>query len=178
MALYKGECLGVRAAALRFLAVAMTVSSSQAAQEAQLVPLHQQDSGPPNPCSPHLSAPCQASQQACSPAGLTAAALAGLELAPGDDDGGVQLQAPGQRRSSLAGPLLLQSNFAARQYAQGVWDFGVEQLLLQDSFWEQVPVLLQVQPMPCAGSPLDLTSRVGTGAVGILAFDVRRFAIL
>lgn len=141
VALHKGECLAVRAAALRFLAVAMTVSSFQAAQEAQLVPFHQQESGPPSPCSPHLSAP---RQQVYSPAGLTAVALAGLELAPADDDGGVQLQTPGQSRAGLAGPLFLQSDFGARQYSQGVWDFGVEQLLLQGSFWEQVPSLLQV----------------------------------
>ena len=145
MALLKDECLAVRAAALRFLAAAMTVSSSQAAQEAQLVPFRQQESGPPSPCSPHLSVPCQASEQVYSPAGLTAAALAGLKLAPADDGGGMQLQAmPGQSRSGLAGPLLLQSDFGAGQYSQGVWDFGVEQLLLQGSFWEQVPLLLQV----------------------------------
>ena len=135
----------MRAAALHFLSVAMAVSSSQAAQEAQLVPFHQQEPGSPSPCSPHLSVPRQASEQAYSPVGLTAGALAELELEPTDDDGGVQLQAmPRQSRSGLAGPLLLQSDFGARQYSQGVWDFGVEHLLLQGSFWEQVPSLLQV----------------------------------
>lgn len=145
MALHKGECLAVRAAALRFLAVAMTVSSSQAAHEAQLVPFHHQESGPPSQSSPRQPDPGQAAQQAYSPAGLTAAALAGLESASGDGDAGVQLQAmSGQGRKGLAGPLLLQSDFGARQYAQGIWDFGVEQLLLQGSFWEEVPSLLQV----------------------------------
>lgn len=143
VALHKGECLAVRAAALRFLAVAMTVSSSQAAQEAQLVPLRHQDSGPSSQSSPRQPDPSQAAQQAYSPAGLTAAALAGLET---DGDAGMQLQAmPGQRKTGLVGPLLLlQSDFGARQYSQGIWDFGVEQLLLQGSFWEEVPSLLQV----------------------------------
>ena len=142
MAVHKGECLAVRAAALRFLAVAMTVSSSQAAQEAQLVPFRHQQSGPPSQSSPRQPDPNQAAQQACSPAGL--------EAASADGDAGMQVQAmPGQGRRGLAGPLLLQSDFGAQQFTQEVWDFGVEQLLLQGSFWEEVPSLLQVCPLPC-----------------------------
>ncbi len=54
------------------------------------------------------------------------------------------LQAVPVQGQEFASPLFLQSNFAARQYTQGIWDFGVEQLLLQGSFWEQLPDLLQV----------------------------------
>lgn len=147
VALHKGECLAVRGAALRFLAVAMTVSSSQAAHEAQLVPCRHLESGPPSQSSPRQPDASQAAQQAYGPAGLTAAALAGLEAASADGDAGVQVQAmPRQGQTGLAGagPLLLQSDFGARQYAHGIWDFGVEQLLLQGSFWEEVPSLLQV----------------------------------
>lgn len=150
MALHKGECFAVRAAALKFLAVAMTVSSAQAAQETQLVPFTQLGSPPSSPCTHHLSAPGQDN----SPAGLTAATLARLELASAEGDEGMQTRAMlGQGRRSLAGPLFLQSAFGARQYTQGIWDFGVEQLLLHGSFWEQVPLLLQVWPLPFADAP-------------------------
>ena len=144
MALHKGECLAVRAAALRFLAVAMTVSSSQAAEEAQVAPSHQPqpDSPPGSPSSLHLAAPDKDSQQPDSPVGLTETALAQLALAP-SDGGGHGSGEPWHSRGP-AGPLFLQSDFGARQYTQGIWDFGVEQLLLQGSFWEQVPTLLQV----------------------------------
>lgn len=143
VALHKGECCAVRAAALTFLAVAMAVSSSQAAQEAQPLPLNQLGSASPTPPSLALPAPAHASQQDCSLAGLTAAALAGSESWSGDGVRAVHTQA-GLMRTSLAGPLCLQSDFGAGLYTQGVWDFGVEQLLLQGSFWEQVPSLLQV----------------------------------
>lgn len=53
---------------------------------------------------------------------------------------------PFSSRAHLAGPLMLQSSFAAQYYTQGVWDFGIEQLLLQDSFWDQLLSLLQVCP--------------------------------
>lgn len=144
----------MRAAALTFLAVAMAVSSSQAAQEAQLLPLNQLGSASPTPPSLTLPAPAHASQQDCSLAGLTEAAPAELDSGSGDGVRAVHTQA-GLNRTSLAGPLCLQSDFAAGLYAQGVWDFGVEQLLLQGSFWEQVPSLLQVWPLvPSTAFPL------------------------
>ena len=123
----------------------MTVSSSQAAQEAQLMPCKQPellDSAPPTPSSLHLSAPQITPQQRNGPKGLTEAALARLALAvPAEVGEGGQVLAHGR---CLAGPLFLQSEFAARQYTQDIWDFGVEQLLLQGSFWEQLPEMLQV----------------------------------
>lgn len=122
----------------------MAVSSSQTAEEAQLVPFAQLGSATPTPPSLALPAPGPASRQDCSRAGLTEVALAELESGSADGVGVVQTQA-GLTGTSLAGPFFLQSDFGARQYAQGVWDFGVEQLLLQGSFWEQVPSLLQVQ---------------------------------
>ena len=161
MALQKEEPFAVRAAALRFLAVAMTVSSSEAAQEARHKHTPPQEPAPItlvfcDPASPHRSSlPSAASASPCvqNPDVLTKAALVRLACAsPADEhdliectDGqsqqGVTVQAPGS-----AGPLLLQSDCAARQYTQGIWDFGVEQLLLQAaSFWEQLPDLLQVQ---------------------------------
>ena len=145
MALHKGECFAVRAAALRFLAVAMTVSSSQAAQEAQLIPCKQPelDSAPPSPSSLHLSAPQIKPQQRNSPEGLTEAALARLALTMPAEVGEGRHAEPAHGRH-LAGPLFLQSDFAGRQYTRDIWDFGVEQLLLQGSFWEQLPTLLQV----------------------------------
>ena len=55
-------------------------------------------------------------------------------------------------RTGLAGPLMLQSSFAAQFYTQDIWDFGIEQLLLQGSFWEQLLPLLQV-PHRCPPCP-------------------------
>ena len=52
---------------------------------------------------------------------------------------------PHSSKANLAGPLMLQSSFAAQFYTQNVWDFGIEQLLMQDSFWEQLMSLLEVQ---------------------------------
>lgn len=80
----------------------------------------------------------------------TDAARSGLALVSAGNDGLVQsrgypsLQAVPVQNQDFAAPLFLQSDFAARQYTQGIWDFGVEQLLLQGSFWEQLPDLLQV----------------------------------
>ncbi|DBB03962.1 TPA: hypothetical protein ACH3X1_013032 [Trebouxia sp. C0004] len=156
--LQKEEPLAVRAAALRFLAVAMTISSSEAAHEAQQMKhaSHQSPgdthrsqpySDPASPDRSSLLASAPASPHVQRPAMTTEAASSGLALVPVAHDGLLQssgypdLQAvPVQ---DFAGPLFLQSDFAARQYTQGVWDFGVEQLLLQGSFWEQLPDLLQ-----------------------------------
>jgi len=134
----------VRAAALRFLAVAMTISSSEAAHEAQQIthPSHQYPGGTDHPqlySDPassdrsSLLASATASPHVQRPAMTTEAARSGLAIVP------VPVQ-----NQDFAGPLFLQSDFAARQYTQGIWDFGVEQLLLQGCFWEQLPDLLQV----------------------------------
>jgi len=174
VALQKEEPLAVRAAALRFLAVAMTISSSEAAHEAQQIthPSHQYPGGtdhpqlysdPASPDRSSLLASATASPHVQRPAMTTEAARSGLALVPAAHDGLVQsrgypslqavpvqsrgypsLQAVPVQNQDFAGPLFLQSDFAARQYTQGIWDFGAEQLLLQGCFWEQLPELLQV----------------------------------
>ncbi len=161
MALQKEEPLAVRAAALRFLAVAMTMSSSEAAQEAQpnTHASHQYSRAtdhpqlyddPASPDRSSLLASATGSPHVQRPAVTTEAARSGLALVPAAHDGLVQsrgypsLQAVPVQNQDFAAPLFLQSDFAARQYTQGIWDFGVEQLLLQGSFWEQLPDLLQV----------------------------------
>ena len=161
MALQKEEPFAVRAAALRFLAVAMTISSREAAHEAQQ-PTHashlypratdcpQLYSDPASPDRSSLLASATASPHVQRPAMTTEAARSGLALVSAAHDGLVQsrgypsLQAVPVQNQDFAAPLFLQSDFAARQYTQGIWDFGVEQLLLQGSFWEQLPHLLQV----------------------------------
>lgn len=149
----------MRAAALRFLAVAMTVSSSEAAQEAQHPHTIPQGSVPidhprifSNPASPNQSSPPDAASalpRVHDPAVLTEAALGRLACASPSDDltqhrDSRSQQAVTVQARSLAGPLLLQSDFAARQYTQGIWDFGIEQLLQASPFWEQLLDLLQV----------------------------------
>ena len=179
----------MRAAALRFLAVAMATSSSQAVQDLQA----------PQSTQQHLVSPCQhssassalayaasqahqqspssakhrpsspgsdmctdlagstlthspnetaaaaaaAGQQDHSEGQLTAPASTGLGLVPGGEHGGNGLEQPRgwQSQQGFAGPLMLQSGFAAGQYRQDIWDFGVEQLLLQGAFWEQLSSL-------------------------------------
>ncbi|KAL0055596.1 hypothetical protein WJX82_002269 [Trebouxia sp. C0006] len=160
VALQKEEPLAVRAAALRFLAVAMTMSSSEAAQEAQpnTHASHQYSRAtdhpqlyddPASPDRSSLLASATGSPHVQRPAVTTEAARSGLALVPAAHDGLVQsrgypsLQAVPVQNQDFAAPLFLQSDFAARQYTQGIWDFGVEQLLLQGSFWEQLPDLLQ-----------------------------------
>ncbi len=161
VALQKEDPFAVRAAALRFLAVAMTISSSEAAREAQQMThaSHQYPaatdrpqpySNPASPDRSSLLASATASPHVQRPARTTEAASSGLALVPAAHDGLVQsrgypsLQAVPVQGQDFGGPLFLQSHFAARQYTQGIWDFGVEQLLLQGSFWEQLPDLLQV----------------------------------
>ena len=161
MALQKEEPLAVRAAALRFLAVAITISSSEAAQEAQQTThaSHQYPGAhddpqlyndPASPDRSSLLASATVSPHVWRPAMTTEAARSGPALVPAAHDGLGQsrgypsLQAVPVQNQDFAGPLFLQSDFAARQYTQGIWDFGVEQLLLQGCFWEQLPDLLQV----------------------------------
>lgn len=159
VALQKEEPFAVRAAALRFLAVAMTVSSSEAAQEAQHTHIIPQGSvpivhprvfsNPASPDKPSLPSAAPALLHVRDPAVLTEAALARLACASPSDDltqhrDSRSQQAVTVQAHSLAGPLCLQSDFAARQYTQGIWDFGTEQLLQASSFWEQLLDLLQV----------------------------------
>ena len=133
---------------MRFLAVAMATSSAQAAQEVQ----------PTQPTEHHPASP--GSEMCADPAGLnsteesdtaqagqgaeqlTESALAGLALVTAEVSS-PELQQPRHwsSQTGLAGPLFLQSDFAARHYNQDIWDFGVEQLLLQGTFWEQLPQL-------------------------------------
>ncbi|DBA67372.1 TPA: hypothetical protein ACH3X2_001663 [Trebouxia sp. C0005] len=160
VALQKEEPLAVRAAALRFLAVAMTISLSEAAHEAdhsthashqypRATDRPQPYSDPASPGRSRLLASATASPHVQRPAMTTEATSSGLALVSAANDGLVQsreypsLQAVPVQNQDFAGPLFLQSDFAARQYAQGLWDFGVEQLLLQGSFWQQLPDLLQ-----------------------------------
>lgn len=147
----------MRAAALRFLAVAMTLSSSQAAGETQAmqstscqpapIDKSQTFSDPGSPDRAGLFAPDTA-LSGKSPVILTEAALARLDGMPAADSESAHLrsnlQAVAEQGQGFAGPLFLQSDFAARCYTQGIWDFGIEQLLLQGTFWEQLPSLLQV----------------------------------
>lgn len=148
------ECYAVRAAALRFLAVVMTASSFDAACEADphlsSLPHNSSDTPPQHtvlaadarfqPDMTKEEAEALSSQQSASarPGALTARASS---------------------RTGLAGPLMLQSSFAAQYYTQDIWDFGIEQLLLQGSFWEQLLPLLQVwsplspHSLPCSKLP-------------------------
>ena len=145
MALQKEEPLAVRAAALRFLAVAMTISSSEAAHEAEHIThaSHQYPratdrpqpySDPASPDRSSLLASATAWPHVQRPAMTTEAARCGLALVPPAHDallhsrGYPSLQAVPVQNQDFAGPLFLQSDFAARQYTQGIWDFGVEQL--------------------------------------------------
>ena len=133
VALQQSECYAVRAAALQFVAVAMSMSSACTAKEAH------------EPRSPSLP-----DSNRSSPRGM----LSSEQELPSDlsdthDIDGLSLDdmpVPRGRitRTALAGPLRLQSDFALQYYTQDIWDFGIEQLLLQGSFWEQMPALLQV----------------------------------
>ncbi len=136
----------------------MTVSSHQAAKDTQLAHITQRHPVPgdqqvfSDPASPDRSGmfASEAGSPTQLPAVLTARALERLALLPATDADVTRskqypsLQATAEHGAGFAGPLFLQSEFAARHYTQGIWDFGAEQVLLHGSFWDQLPNLLQV----------------------------------
>lgn len=160
VALQPSECHAVRAAALRFLAIAMTMSTAPAAKEAhEIKALALLDS---NSASSErlLSKEQWVQSDMPNPEELNRVCLDDLpepkskmhiednDSFPLDDVRGPQGRAgsvwPFSTSAALAGPLMLQSDFAAQYYTQDIWDFGIEQLLLQGSFWERLPHMLQV----------------------------------
>ena len=148
VALQRQECFAVRAAAMRFLAEAMATSSAQAAQDVQPTQPTKQHSASPgsemcaDPAGINSTVPSDAAQLGQDAVQLTESALTGLALVPAEVSS-PEMQQPRHWSSQigLAGPLFLQSDFAVRHYNQDIWDFGVEQLLLQETFWEQLPQL-------------------------------------
>ena len=142
VALQQDECYAVRAAALQFLAVAMAVSSADAASEAH-PDRHRSLAVRVSNSSPTAQPAVSADPRFQPDMTDSQEDEASMHAMPGS-----RLRAPSARadgsRAALAGPLMLQSSFAAQYYTQDIWDFGIEQLLLQDSFWEQLLSLLQV----------------------------------
>ena len=146
VALQQDDCYAVRAAALRFLAVAMAVSSADAASEA-------------HPDRQHSLAVRVSNSSPTAQSAVSADPRFQPDMTDSEEDEaslhatpGLRLRAPPARatgsRAALAGPLMLQSSFAAQYYTQEIWDFGIEQLLLQEFFWEKLLSLLQVWS-PC-----------------------------
>lgn len=133
------ECYAVRAAALGFLAMAMVPTSAEVAAEAHLNQPHQQHSN----FALHAMAADARFQPDLAERG-TADWLSSEHVEPEPRSSVVSVR-PHSSKANLAGPLMLQSSFAAQFYTQDVWDFGIEQLLMQDSFWEQLLSLLEVQ---------------------------------
>ena len=173
VALSQREPYAVRAGALCFLSAALAETSEQARRDVQsswALPLHQ-PSATTRPWESHpagssrIAPAVQADNEQTSLKGVAGSLLAdpaspnrqvvGSPAEPPGLGRGRQLQQPtleASLRHSMAGASnspganSQESQHSARQqhFGQDVWDFGVEQLLLQGTFWGQVPALLQV----------------------------------
>ena len=173
VALSQTEPYAVRAGALCFLSAAVAESSEQARRDVQAswaLPLHlasatrpweshPADSGSDAPAvqadSTQTSLKCVAASLPADPASPTCQVVECQAEPPGAERGRQQQQpvlaASFAHSMAGAGDSPGASNQApqdpARQqhFGQDVWDFGVEQLLLQGTFWGRVPALLQVE---------------------------------
>ena len=169
-ALSQSEPYAVRAGALCFMSAALAESSEQARRDVQSSwawPLHQASATCPWVSHPGGSPrdAVQADSEQTSLKGSAASLPADL-ASPSCQADECQAEPPGLGRGRQQQQPALEASFRhsiaeasdspgassqarqhparQRHFGQDVWDFGVEQLLLQGTFWEQVPALLQV----------------------------------